>query len=152
MRISLGYDRHVLVSASDGVVVLSGAKFYCGFSVVAHSDGDAVFHAVADAISSVFLNKTIGELFPDTDDEWSGCDSSFFLKEIYSKSGSPSVESLDVVVISDQVMLRERIGEMRANLAGILNIDCDKVSMKGRRKEDGGASPAIECFCSILFS
>ncbi len=152
MRVSLGYDRHILVGATNGIVVLSGVKFACSFSVVAHSDGDAVFHAAADAISSAFLNKTIGELFPDTDAKWSGFDSSFFLREAYSKSGKPPIESLDVVVVSDQIMLRDRIGEMRANLAKALNIDCDRISMKGRRKEDAGATPAMECFCTILFS
>ncbi len=152
MRISLGYDRHRLVPDASGMVKVAGESVCCGFAVVAHSDGDVVFHAVSDALASVFLNRTIGELFPDDDEQWRDRDSSYFLERTYSLCGCPPIESADVVVVSDQVMLRGRTEAMRSNIARILGLETGRISMKGRRKEDDGVSPAIECFCTILFA
>ena len=151
MRISAGYDRHLLNICNNGKIKVAGIEINCNYSVVAHSDGDVVMHSIADAVSSVFLRRTIGEIFPDTESKYKGADSCLLLKEIFHKSGCPKIINVDVIIISDQIMVREYSSEMIRNIANILHINDADVSIKGRRKEEINSHPAIECFCTILF-
>ena len=81
-RIGHGYDIHRLVEGK--VLVIAGVTIPFHLGADAHSDGDAVYHSVVDAILGALTLPDIGQLFPDNDPRWKGADSSIFMKEVCS--------------------------------------------------------------------
>ena len=77
-RVGLGFDVHRLVEGRR--CVLGGVELPYERGPSGHSDGDAVLHAVTDAILGAAGLDDIGTLFPDTDPKWKGADSRQFLE------------------------------------------------------------------------
>ncbi|MCY4271519.1 MAG: 2-C-methyl-D-erythritol 2,4-cyclodiphosphate synthase, partial [bacterium] len=75
MRVGHGFDTHRFSNDPDRPLVLGGVRFEGDPGLVGHSDGDAVAHAVTDAVLSAAGLGDIGVLFPDTDEAWAGADS-----------------------------------------------------------------------------
>ena len=75
MRVGHGFDTHRFSDDPDRPLILGGVRFEGVPGLVGHSDGDAVAHAVTDALLSAAGLGDIGVLFPDTDDAWAGADS-----------------------------------------------------------------------------
>src|SRR5207244_7456522 len=98
-----------------------------------HSDGDAVLHAVTDAILGAAGLGSLGEHFPDTDPDGKGADSAAFVtraRELASEHGFV-VGNLDVVVIAQAPRLAPHAPEIRRRLAGLLGVAADFVSVRG---------------------
>src|SRR5688572_1183799 len=85
LRVGHGYDLHRLapVGGAEGAggLVIGGVRFDHEAGPVAHSDGDALLHAVTDAILGALGQPDIGQLFPDSDPRWKGQASGAFLAE-----------------------------------------------------------------------
>jgi 2-C-methyl-D-erythritol 2,4-cyclodiphosphate synthase len=104
---------------------------------VGHSDGDAVFHAVVDALLGALGLPDIGQAFPDTDPAWDGKDSSYFMnraREAVAERGY-AVVNLDVTVICERPKLSPVKERMIANIADLLGIARDRVNLKGKTHE-----------------
>ena len=71
-RVGLGYDSHRF--APGGPLVLAGNRIPVDFTLAAHSDGDAIAHAVTDAVLGAAALGDIGEMFPDTESLGTGVD------------------------------------------------------------------------------
>jgi len=136
MRIGFGLDRHQLVPGYR--CILGGVEFPdCPVGPHGHSDGDAISHAVADAILGAAALQDIGHHFPDTDPEYAGADSIELLRrttELVHASGW-RVGNVDVTVMAERPHLSGARDTMRANLAGALGVGIDAVSVKATRGE-----------------
>lgn len=139
MRVGIGYDIHKF--GSEPPLVLGGITFPSEPRLSGHSDGDALFHAVADAVLGAAALGDIGEHFPDTDDRWEDADSAAILGEALRlvREGRGLVPvNVDVNVITQRPRLGARKQALRRRLAGVLDIAEDCVSIKARTHEGVG--------------
>ena len=135
MRIGNGYDLHKLVQGRP--LILGGVRVPFDKGLLGHSDGDAVCHAITDAILGAASAGDIGRHFPDTEVAFTDANSLELLSqaaEIVRRAGY-SIANLDVVVIAQAPKLAPHIEKMQASLAGALGISAQQVSVKGKTNE-----------------
>ncbi|MDG2022680.1 MAG: 2-C-methyl-D-erythritol 2,4-cyclodiphosphate synthase [Phycisphaerales bacterium] len=159
IRIGHGYDLHRLEpmapEGSGRPFILGGIRFEHDRGPVGHSDGDALLHAITDALLGGLGHEDIGQLFPDTDPAFDGADSRRFLTravEIVREAGY-RIGNLDATVILEQPRLGSRKMEIRAHLAEILGMDVADVNLKGKSHEKVdaiGEGRAIEVHVVVL--
>lgn len=141
MRIGHGYDLHRLEPVTPGgagrAFVLGGVRLEHDRGPVGHSDGDALYHAVTDALLGALGMPDIGELFPDDDPRHDGQDSAVFLDEAVRRVREAGfrVENLDCTVILERPKVKPIKERLRANLAERLGIPLDRVNVKGKTHE-----------------
>ena len=138
IRIGTGYDVHRLVEGRD--LVLGGVKIPFEKGTLGHSDGDALTHAIADAILGALALGDIGQHFPDTSPEFEGVYSIDLLKHVNSlilKQGFV-VSNLDATLILQQPKVMDFLPEMCQKLADALKISIDQVSVKATTTEGLG--------------
>jgi len=139
MRVGFGLERHRLVARVRGV--LGGVAFpECPVGPQGHSDGDAVCHAVTDAILGAAGLGDIGRHFPDTDPAYAGADSVELLRRAVAlvRADGWRVGNVDVTVMTELPYLAPASEAMRANLACALGIAAGRVSIKATRGEGLG--------------
>jgi 2-C-methyl-D-erythritol 4-phosphate cytidylyltransferase/2-C-methyl-D-erythritol 2,4-cyclodiphosphate synthase len=138
VRAGIGYDLHRLVEGRPFILGGITIPFECGLA--GHSDADAVCHAVTDAILGASGAGDIGHHFPDTDPRWKGASSIDLLTravEIVREQGL-EVGNVDATVIAERPKLAPYVDAMRANLARVLGVSIDRVSIKGKTNEGVG--------------
>lgn len=135
LRIGNGYDLHRL--AGGRRLILGGVTIPFDKGLEGHSDADVVCHAVTDAILGAAALGDIGRYFPDTDAAWKDADSLALLARVAGIVANAGfvVGNIDVVVIAQRPRLVPYIDAMRANLARVLNVGIDNVSIKGKTNE-----------------
>jgi len=138
MRVGVGYDSHRF---DDGrPLVLGGVPIPGEPGLRGHSDGDAVAHALTDALLGAAGLGDIGALFPDDDPELAGADSLVFLAEAVRRLESENyqVVNADVTVIAERPRIGPLASRMAARLADVLHADPARVSIKGKSNEGMG--------------
>jgi len=141
VRIGHGYDLHRLEpSAPAGTgrpFVLGGIRVEHDRGPVGHSDGDALLHAVTDAILGALCEPDIGQLFADTDPRWDGQDSALFLQEAVKRMQAHGLRigNIDCTVICERPKIGPVKQAMRANLARLLGCPETAVNLKGKTHE-----------------
>ena len=138
MRIGHGYDVHRLVP--DRKLILGGVDIPHETGLLGHSDADVLTHAVMDALLGARAMGDIGKHFPDTDPTYKGADSLRLaerVREIVSTDGW-RIGNVDVTVLAQAPKLAPYIMQMRENIAKILKIDLDRVSIKATTEEKLG--------------
>ena len=137
-RVGIGYDSHRFDRSRP--LILGGVKIDGYPGLLGHSDGDAVCHAVTDAILGAAGAGDIGGMFPDDKEANRGRDSvemlSLAAKEI-AKRGR-RVSHVDVVVITEEPKIGPHRAAMQKRLAAALGIDASEVSVKGKSNEGMG--------------
>jgi len=160
-RIGHGYDLHRLeLRAPDGdgrPFILGGLLFDHALGPVGHSDGDAVLHAVTDALLGAIGEPDIGQLFPDTDPAHEGQDSSEFLAEAVARITRHGfrIGNIDITIVCEQPKIGPRKAEMRTNIALMLGCDETAVNLKGKTHEGVdavGEGRAIEVHVVVLLA
>ena len=137
-RTGIGFDAHAL---SEGLpLVIGGVNIPHSRGLQGHSDADVLVHAVMDAILGALALGDIGEHFPDTDDEFKGADSLELLSRVQKmiEDKGYCCENLDSIIIAEKPKLKSYIGEMRENLASVLKINVDQLSIKATTTEHMG--------------
>jgi len=137
-RIGVGYDSHRLVEGRP--LILGGEVVPHSAGLKGHSDGDALCHAITDAILGAAALGDIGRHFPDTDPQYKGANSLALLVQavgIVHEAGY-TVENIDAVVIAEWPKLAPHVDRIRARLAGALGLDVGAVSVKGKTNEGMG--------------
>ena len=120
-----------------------------------HSDADALFHSITDALLGAAGLGDIGQHFPDTDPEYKNADSAFLLEHAYQlvlKKGY-SIMNIDATIICQAPKLAQHIPSMILNIGKVLNIDSSIVNIKAKTNEGLGYlgnSEAIETQAVVL--
>jgi 2-C-methyl-D-erythritol 2,4-cyclodiphosphate synthase len=150
MRIGTGFDIHRLVAGRQ--LILGGVPIEYELGLHGHSDGDVLCHAIADAILGAAALGDIGTWFPPDDDRYKDADSLDMLKHVVksAKEHGYSIGNIDCVIICERPKLLPYYDRMRNTLAGALQIDMDRVSLKARTMErlgpiGNGEAIAVEC-------
>ena len=137
-RIGIGYDSHRLVEGRP--LVLGGEVVPHSAGLKGHSDGDALCHAITDAILGAAALGDIGRHFPDTDPLYKGANSLGLLVRavgIIHEAGYV-VENVDAVVLAERPKLLPHVDRIRARLASALGVEVGAVSVKGKTNEGMG--------------
>lgn len=160
-RIGHGYDLHRLEPrppAGHGKpLVVGGVTLDHGLGPIAHSDGDALLHAVTDALLGAIAQPDIGQLFPNTDPRHESQDSAVFLEEAARRvrDANYDILNLDATVILEEPRLGPVKAQIRARIAQLLAIDESQVNIKGKTHEGVdavGEGRAIETHAVVLLS
>jgi 2-C-methyl-D-erythritol 2,4-cyclodiphosphate synthase len=138
IRVGLGYDSHRF--AEGGPLTLGGVDIAFDRHLVGHSDGDAVAHAITDAILGAAGAGDIGELFSDSDPANRGRDSLEMLGVAVGRVNAAGyrVAQVDVTVVAENPRIAPYRDAMRAGLAGVLRVAPAAVSIKGKTNEGMG--------------
>ncbi|KKN67944.1 hypothetical protein LCGC14_0456440 [marine sediment metagenome] len=138
-RIGMGYDSHRFVEGRP--LVLGGVRIDHPLGLGGHSDGDAVLHAVTDAVLGAIGADDIGQLFPDNDPKYAGADSAQFVRRAVALAGEKGYRAAncDVTVIAEAPRLAEHKAAMRQTLAALLDLPSDAVAVKAKTNETMGA-------------
>lgn len=138
MRVGLGYDVHCLVE--DRPLILGGVEVPFDRGLLGHSDADVLTHAIMDALLGSAALGDLGKHFPDTDPAYKDISSLNLLARVAGllKGHGFQVQNIDAVVVAQRPKLAPYILSMRENLAGVLKIPVDNVSVKATTTEKLG--------------
>jgi len=153
IRVGIGFDIHRL--AEGRRLVLAGVEVPSLMGPVAHSDGDVVLHAVADAALGAAGLGDLGDHFPDTDPAWKDADSARILALALAKVKAAGWRptSVDVNVLLERPKLSGLKEQMRERLAELLGLAPDAVGLKARTLEGLGpigASQAVAAQAAVV--
>jgi 2-C-methyl-D-erythritol 2,4-cyclodiphosphate synthase len=139
IRVGIGFDIHRLVAGRR--LVVGGVELPFDKGALAHSDGDVVFHATADALLGAAGLGDLGEHFPDSDPAWKDADSADILDRVYNmiKAAGWKVVNVDVNILLEKPKLVTHKREMRSRLYELLWLEAHTdVNVKARTMEGLG--------------
>lgn len=138
LRIGQGFDLHRLVE--NRKLILGGVEIPYEKGLAGHSDADVLLHSIIDAIIGALALGDIGKLFPDNDGKFKDIDSRILLRQVNQEmiSRGYRINNLDSTVIIEAPKLRPYIDTMRAEIAKVLQIPVDNVSIKAKTSEKVG--------------
>jgi len=125
------------IDAEGKYAAKPGDVYETKLGVVAHSDGDVVYHSVVDAIFGALTLPDIGQVFQDTDPRWRGCDSSKFMehaKSVMDRYGY-RIGNLDVTLILERPKVASFKPAMKENIVRLLDTKPGRVNIKARTHE-----------------
>ena len=157
-RTGIGFDVHAL--AADRPLIIGGANIPYSKGLLGHSDADVLVHAVMDAILGALALGDIGQHFPDTDTKYQGADSLELLSHVQLLAAEKGFvcANLDSIIMAQKPKMGPYLLEMRTNLAAVLKLKLDQVSIKATTterlgligREEGIAAQAIVLFESTI--
>jgi 2-C-methyl-D-erythritol 2,4-cyclodiphosphate synthase len=154
LRVGTGFDVHKLVAGRP--CMLGGILIPHPSGPMGHSDGDAVLHAITDAVLGAAGLDDLGTLFPDSDPKWKGADSAKLLALALAKVFEKGfvVVNVDVVIATEGPRIAPHRAAMRKRLAELLAIDAERVNVKGKTLEGmgalaNGAGVAVQAVCLL---
>ena len=138
LRTGHGYDAHRLVE--DRKLILCGVEIPYEKGLLGHSDADVALHALMDALLGALALGDIGGHFPDSDAKYKGVSSMLLLREVAAllAAQGAAVNNVDVTILAQRPKLKPYIEQMRRNVAGALQIDVSRVSVKATTTEGMG--------------
>jgi 2-C-methyl-D-erythritol 4-phosphate cytidylyltransferase/2-C-methyl-D-erythritol 2,4-cyclodiphosphate synthase len=135
IRTGTGFDVHAFDEGA--AITLCGVTVPHEKSLKGHSDADVGMHALTDAIYGALAEGDIGQHFPPSDPQWKGAASDIFLRHAVDLAGSKgyAISNCDVTLICERPKIGPHAGAMRAELARIMGLDPDRVSVKATTSE-----------------
>jgi 2-C-methyl-D-erythritol 2,4-cyclodiphosphate synthase len=153
-RVGLGFDVHRLEEGRP--CILGGVTIDHPTGPAGHSDGDAVLHAIIDALTGAAGLDDVGTLFPDTDDAWKGADSARLLEAVVERvrSAGFQIGNVDVVIATEGPRIAPVRAAMRVRIGALLGVDASAVNVKGKTLEGLGAlaegrGVAVQAICLL---
>ncbi|MFO1220944.1 MAG: 2-C-methyl-D-erythritol 2,4-cyclodiphosphate synthase [Burkholderiaceae bacterium] len=155
VRFGEGWDIHALVPGRP--LVLGGVTVPHTHGLQAHSDGDALLHAITDALLGAAALGDIGRHFPDTDAAFEGADSHRLLAEAARRVRAAGYEivNVDSTIVAQAPKMAPHIDAMRARIADALGVAVAQVNVKAKTAEKMGPvgeGRAIEARAVALLS
>lgn len=152
-RVGHGFDLHRLEPGLP--LILGGVTIDHDRGCAAHSDGDAVYHTVTDAVLGALTLPDIGQLFPDKDPQWKGATSDVFMRAACDKMVERGyrVSNLDVTVILERPKLAPYKERIRQNVAELLRVPVEFVNLKAKtheRVDSLGENRSVGCHAVVL--
>lgn len=137
-RIGFGYDVHRLVE--NRKLILGGIEIPFSKGTLGHSDGDAVIHAICDALLGALAMRDIGFHFPDTAAEFKDIDSKILLRNTIGmiRAKGWEIGNIDTTICLEKPKLKDHISLMQSTLSDVLKISPDQISIKATTTETMG--------------
>ncbi|MBS4007469.1 MAG: 2-C-methyl-D-erythritol 2,4-cyclodiphosphate synthase [Clostridium sp.] len=138
MRIGIGYDVHRLVEGRP--LILGGVSVPYQRGLLGHSDADVLVHAVMDAMLGALALGDLGKHFPDTEAAYKDVSSMKLLESVKTLclGKGYQIANIDAVIIAERPKLAPYIQAMRENIADVLSVSAEFVSVKATTTEGLG--------------
>lgn len=148
MRVGLGFDAHRF--DPDRELVLGGVRVADSPGLAGHSDGDALAHAVADALLGAAGLGDLGEHFP-ANDRWRGASGASILEEVIVKlrNAGLRVRNVDATVVAQTPRLEPHRGAMVDKLAAAMSVASSAVSVKATTTDEMGSIGRAEGIAAL---
>ena len=137
-RTGIGYDVHAFDKGK--AIILCGIKIPYEYSLMGHSDADVSMHAITDALYGAIAEGDIGTWFPPNEPKWKNKNSEIFLthsKNLLNNRGF-KISNIDCTIVCEEPKINPHVAEMRENIARILDIERQRVSIKATTSEKLG--------------
>jgi 2-C-methyl-D-erythritol 2,4-cyclodiphosphate synthase len=153
LRIGSGHDTHRL--ADGRPLILGGVRIEHPRGPIGHSDADVVLHAVTDALLGAAALGDVGDLFPDTDPAYRDADSGIFVRAAVAKLADIGwrVVNVDATIFAQDPKLGPIKAAIRTNVAALLGLNMNAVSVKAKTGEQVGhigRGEGIGCHAVVL--
>jgi len=138
LRTGTGFDVHRLVEGRE--LILGGVEIPYAKGLLGHSDADVLVHAIMDALLGAAALGDIGHHFPDGDESYRGISSLLLLKKVkhlLEQSGY-RIGNIDATVIAQRPKIAPYIKEMTSRISETLDIEENKINIKGTTTEKLG--------------
>ena len=150
----MGFSKDIHRLVENRKLMLGGIHVPFELGEAAHSDGDVVYHAVAESILGALALGDLGKHFPDNDKNTENMDSALIMKSVYQMMDERGyrLNNLDVFISLERPKLKDYIETMRKNIAGLLNADLSVISIKaGTNEKMGpvGEGKAVEAYAVV---
>ena len=134
-RIGNGFDVHAF--AEGRKLILGGVEIPFEKGLAGHSDADVLLHAITDALLGALALGDLGKHFPDSNDKFKDTDSSILLKKTYKliRTKKYTLSNVDSVLMMEKPKVTPYVFQMRQNIAKVLNVDLDRISVKATTTE-----------------
>ena len=162
MRVGLGIDTHQLISGNS--IRLSGIDIPSTVSIKAHSDGDIIFHSIADSILGAIGAGDIGDYFPDSDPNNKDIDSRIIVELSVKKALDAGflLNNLDIALLLEKPKISTYKSQMKKNICDIFNelssdkyVDNNMINIKASTSESLGyigRGEGVTCYCIASLS
>ncbi|MDG2017912.1 MAG: 2-C-methyl-D-erythritol 2,4-cyclodiphosphate synthase [Porticoccaceae bacterium] len=155
MRIGQGYDVHAFGEGSS--LTIGGVVIPFERTLVAHSDGDVLIHALMDAILGALALGDIGHHFPDTGPQYKGCSSRDLLVQIYQLMTAKGYQlgNADITLVAEAPKMAPHLQLMIDNLAQDLRCTANQLNIKATTTERlgfTGRGEGIACYAVVLLT
>jgi len=157
LRIGHGYDAHRFadISEQQAGIVLGGVEIPHSCSLLAHSDGDVLLHALCDALLGAMALGDIGKHFPDTDPQYKGIDSRELLRQVYAEVEKQQYQlvNADLSIIAQAPKMQPHIAKMCANISQCCKCGTGQINVKATTTEKmgfTGRKEGIACHAVVL--
>ena len=152
-RVGFSKDIHKLVE--NRKLIIAGVVIPFEKGELAHSDGDVLYHALAESILGALALGDLGKHFPDNSEKTLNMDSAIIVSEVVKMMFEKGYEvnNVDLFISLEKPKLKDYIPQMRENVANLLRIDVDRVSIKAGTNEgcgEVGKGEAIEASSIVL--
>lgn len=138
MRIGTGYDVHRLVE--NRKLILGGVEIPHEKGLLGHSDADVLVHSIMDSLLGALALGDIGKHFPDNQEKYKNIDSLKLLKDVLGLilAENYCIMNIDTTIIAEKPKLSPYILQMRENIADVLEISLNQISVKATTEEGLG--------------
>ena len=130
IKVGIGYDVHKLKKGLE--LYIGGVNISSELGSDGHSDGDALIHAIVDALLGAAGLGDIGTYFPSDSDEWEGAPSHIFLTDANNKIKNEGfiINNIDSTIVLEKPRLAQHIPDIVQSLSKILDLDRSKICVK----------------------
>ncbi|MFZ6033255.1 MAG: 2-C-methyl-D-erythritol 2,4-cyclodiphosphate synthase [Melioribacter sp.] len=154
-RIGFGFDVHRF--SRDRLLVLGGVVIPYEFGLDGHSDADVLLHAICDAMLGALALGDIGKHFPNTSQEFKNIDSKILLAKSNDLINGKGyiVNNIDSTLVLELPRLSPYISLMQNEIASVLKIESDRVSVKATTSERlgfTGRKEGIAAYATVLLT
>lgn len=138
MRVGFGYDVHRLVAGRK--LILGGVHIPFEKGLLGHSDADVVSHAIGDALLGAAALGDLGHYFPPESEKYRNISSLILLKEILNllEQNNFQIVNIDSTIVAEKPRINLHISQMKRNIASVLNVEIDQISIKATTAEGLG--------------
>lgn len=135
IRTGSGFDVHRLAEGEE--LWLGGLRIEHDKGLAGHSDADVLLHALTDALLGAIAAGDIGDHFPPSDEKWRGAASDMFVGHAVSliRQKGGTVHNVDMTLMCEEPKIKPHREAIRKNIAAMLDLDLDRVSLKATTTE-----------------